>query len=159
MAVNRAVLGLVVACVAVTMLAPAVAAASTWHVSSDSGIDQASCGVGTGTDACATLDYAINKAAEGDTVTAAHGKYGITQAVEKSITIRGEGRCVAWRDAGAATPRRSQPCAPCGRAARNCSHDACGAPFVTVRVCPCTGGCGASGSTPSSRARPAERSW
>ena len=144
MAARKLALALVALCLTAAALQAPVVSAATWHVSGDAGTDQAGCGVEPGTAACKTLDYAIDLAAAGDTVTAAHGKYGITQVLEKSITITGEGRCVVFVSSHAAsvlchaTQRHSGT-----RTALTCVYTA-------------RGGAAATGSTPSSHARQAE---
>ena len=104
----RAVVALALAVVvcAACLVSPA-AAATQYFVSGSSGTDVGGCGTVAGTGACKTLDYAIDAAAAGDTITLGNGDYSISTILTKSITISGLGRCV-----GVACGRW---CGACGR--------------------------------------------
>jgi len=68
------------------------ALAARYYVSSASGADSATCGGAPGTGACKTLDYAIDRATDGDTLALHEGDYTISVLMTKSLTIEGLGR-------------------------------------------------------------------
>jgi parallel beta-helix repeat protein len=68
-------------------IVPAIAADTTWYVDT-AGTDAPGYGTGTGSSAFATIQYAVNAASAGDTITVSSGTYNDNITITKSLTVR-----------------------------------------------------------------------
>jgi len=104
-----AVLGLIVpGCIPVVPpseqgdLSTLTKAISTWYVDGALGTDDGTHGIGTGSSAFKTIQYAINdpRVENGDTINVAAGTYNENVVINKSLTLRGVSNPVIVGGAG-----------------------------------------------------------
>src|SRR5438093_12066279 len=65
------------------------AAGTTWYVDGSLGTDTSTCGSTPGLGACRTIQFAVNKAVSGDTISVAAGGYLENVVINKILTVNG----------------------------------------------------------------------